>query len=65
MKVIESPFGVEFEELLATLPAFSDVRMYVEDKKGYMNCVRSAYIKGEGEIVDGTNRLAELGEGGA
>ena len=62
-KTIVSPTFGEFERLLKSLPPFSDVRMYVWDKKGYANCVRSAGINGEGVIVDGANRLAELEEG--
>ena len=59
-KIIDSPYSEEFETILATLPPYSNIRMHVWDKKGYANCILSAYVKQDGSIQRTTNRLAEL-----
>lgn len=59
-KKLSDPFSKEFEDLLITLPACSNIRMYVLDKAGYANCIRSAFVDKNGAVTEGTNRLSEL-----
>lgn len=39
---------------------FSDVRLYAEDRKKYMNCIRATYISADGEINTSLDRVGEL-----
>jgi hypothetical protein len=39
---------------------FSDVRLYAEDSKKYMNCIRATYISADGEQINGLDRVGEL-----
>jgi len=59
-KTIDSPYSEEFEIILATLPPYSNIRMHVWDKKGYANCILSAYVNQDGITNYATNRLSEL-----
>jgi hypothetical protein len=49
----------QFDALLPTLPPCSNIRLYAEDRAGYRNCIRSAYISPEGEVSFGPDRRAE------
>jgi len=57
---ISDPSSIEYDELLATLPPFSNISMYACDKQGYANCIRSTFIDAKGVVTEGANRLAEL-----
>jgi hypothetical protein len=61
-KELVDPFSKEYEEILATLPPFSNIRMYAWDKQGYANCIRSTYVDNKNIVTESTNRLAELKE---
>lgn len=41
---------------------FSDVRLYVGDKQGYMNCILYKYTDGNGNSYTASDRLLELDE---
>lgn len=59
---ISSHLSKDFDYILATLPPLSNIRMYVHDKEGYCNCIRSTYIDSKGVAKEVTNRLEELGK---
>ena len=61
-KKLVDPFSKEYDELLATLPPYSNIRLYAWDKVGYTNCVRSSYVDRDGVVTESTNRLEELKE---
>jgi hypothetical protein len=52
---------IEFEKRLLDVKETncSNIRLYVKDKKGYMNCIRHWSKMANGEIMD-TNRFNEL-----
>lgn len=60
VKNIADPFTKEYDEVLATLPAYSNIRMYAWDKQGYSNCIRSSCVDKDGVAKEITNRLTEL-----
>lgn len=59
-KKISDPFSKEYEDMLVTLPAYSNIRMYAWDTAGYANCIRSAFVDKNGVATEATNRLTEL-----
>lgn len=49
-----------FEDILSRLEAYGNVRLYVMDKQGYMNCIRHVFITENGEICIAKDRRNEL-----
>lgn len=59
-KIIKQSEAIQFYELVVLNP-LGNARLYVCDKKGYANCIQSRYMKEDGSIEQGQNRMAELG----
>lgn len=61
-KPATGPDDPQFEQLLAILRPCGDVRLYVADKQGYMNCIRSALVSPQGDLQLGIDRRNELSD---
>jgi len=59
-ETVSGPYSSRFDEILATLPPFSNIRLYVRDKQGWANCLYSVTLSSTGEQSTSPDRRGEL-----